>query len=111
MRVIVTRPEPDCLRTAARLARMGLEPVVSPVLIVRGTGAAIPEHRYDGVLATSANAFPAALPPSLTSAPLYAVGEATAAAGRRAGFRDVHTSLGRAHEVADEVSRNAPARA
>ena len=111
MRVIVTRPEPDCLRTADRLARMGLEPVLSPVLMVRATGAAVPDHPVDGVLATSANAFLTPLPPGLTTAPLFAVGEATAAAGRRAGFSVVHTSPGRAHEVANDVSRHAPARA
>jgi uroporphyrinogen-III synthase len=111
MRVIVTRPETDALRTADRLAGMGLEPVLSPVLVVRATGTAVPNGPFDGVLATSANAFLDAFPPSLTTAPLFAVGEATAAAGRRAGFSEVHTSPGRAYDVAEDVRRLAPARA
>jgi uroporphyrinogen-III synthase len=110
MRVVVTRPHADALRTAERLAELGHEPALSPVLSVRATGAALPEGPFDAVLATSANAFVGLdRGASAMSLPIFTVGESTAAAARRAGFDEIRQGPGRAHELAAYVVRSMPA--
>ena len=95
MRVVVTRPHADALRTAERLAELGHEPALSPVLSVRATGAALPEGPFDAVLATSANAFVGLdRGASAMSLPIFTVGESTAAAARRAGFDEIRQGPG-----------------
>ncbi len=112
MRVIVTRPSPAAEATASRLAAMGHEPVIVPLLAVEATGAPIPAGPFDAVAATSANAFLAfaALPPppALAGLPLHAVGERTAAAARRAGFRTVLDGGGDAVALAGSLARQLP---
>ena len=53
-RVLVLRAREDAERTASRLRAMGFTPLLSPVLEIVGTGAAIPRGPFDAVLATSA---------------------------------------------------------
>jgi uroporphyrinogen-III synthase len=104
MRVVVTRPLSDALRTAERLRGLGHEPVLSPVLVVKPTGAPLPGGPFGAVLATSANAFSGEeAGPGLLATPLLAVGETTAAAARAAGFKDVHAEAGRATALAETV--------
>ena len=55
-----------------------------------------PAAGLQAVLVTSANALPA-LPPSYHRLQLLAVGDATAAAARRAGFAEVHSAAGDVH--------------
>ncbi|MFO1150238.1 MAG: uroporphyrinogen-III synthase [Alsobacter sp.] len=103
MRVLVTRAERDAARTAAALRGLGHEPVLSPVLAIRATGAPLPDGAFEAVLATSASAFPpvvAPWPEPLRGLPLFAVGEATAAAARQSGHRDVRQGPGRAEDLA-----------
>jgi uroporphyrinogen-III synthase len=83
MRLLVTRPTDEAARTAARLAALGHEPVLAPVLDIASTGAAIPAGPFDLVIGTSARALQGV---EATRAPLACVGEKTAAAGRKAGF-------------------------
>ena len=57
MRLVITRPEPDASRTAQALARLGHEPILSPMLdVVLDPAVALPEGPFQAVLATSSNA-------------------------------------------------------
>jgi uroporphyrinogen-III synthase len=89
-RVLVTRPEPGASETAARLTALGFIPVLAPVMTIAPRlleGASLAQ----AVLVTSGNAI-AALPDSLHARPLLAVGDATAARARDAGFSVVHSA-------------------
>ena len=98
MKVLVTRAAADASATAERLAAMGFEPVVAPLLRIVPRRAALP-RAVDAVLVTSGNAL-SALPACLQSVPLYAVGDATAERARALGFADVHSAGGDAGDLA-----------
>ena len=110
MRVLVTRPEPDGERTAARLVAMGHEPHLFPALkVVYGNepaGLAKPA----GLVVTSANGARALL--GWTAAadwrdvPLYAVGATSADVARSAGFTRVVSADGAIGDLADLVVRS-----
>lgn len=110
MRVLVTRPREQGERSAARLAALGHEPLVAPLLKIRLTGAPLPAGRLDALIVTSANAAPAlsALDRTL---PVFAVGERTAGAIRDAGFADIRAAEGDASSLAALVGRALPATA
>jgi uroporphyrinogen-III synthase len=73
---------------------MGFVPVLSPSLSIAPRALRLPTaRRWQAVVVTSGNAL-AALPESLRSTPLLAVGDATAARARAAGFWRV-SSAGR----------------
>ncbi len=96
-RVLVLRPSPGAEATAARAVALGLEPVIAPLFIVKRRGWSLPGTLgFAGVMFTSANAARHAgpLPATLLDKPAYAVGAATAAAARAAGFRDVRSGSG-----------------
>jgi uroporphyrinogen-III synthase len=88
--ILVTRPAAEAHETAQRLRRMGWEPILAPVLHVEPRALALdPTSRPpQAVLVTSGNAL-TALPPALHPVRLLAVGDATAARARAAGFADV----------------------
>ena len=96
-RVLILRPQPGADETAARARTLGLDPVVTPLFVVRPHAWQAPDPTdFDAVMLTSANAARLggdALTPFLAM-PCYAVGEATAAAAREAGFRDIRTGSG-----------------
>lgn len=94
-RVLILRPRPAADETAARARRVGLDPVVAPLFEVRPLAWRAPEGA-EAVLLTSANAARHGGDGlrRLASLPCYAVGEATAAAAREAGFCDVRTGPG-----------------
>jgi uroporphyrinogen-III synthase len=104
----VTRPEPGAGETAARLTALGFLPVLAPVLAI------VPRMLADvgrpqAALVTSGNALPA-LPVSLHARPLLAVGDATAARARAAGFACVLSAGRDAAALADlAASTLAPA--
>lgn len=113
-RVLVTRPEPGASRTAAALAEAGLEPVVLP--FTRTVGLPVPEDRIAAaggcaaVVVTSAKALthaPAALLATLAGKPVFAVGDATAAAVPADAGR-VLSADGDAHALADLVAGELP---
>jgi uroporphyrinogen-III synthase len=88
-RLVILRPEPGASATAERAGAMGLEPVAMPLFTVEPVDWAAPDPGgFDALLLTSANAVrhggEGLL--SLRQLPVYAVGEATAAAAREAGF-------------------------
>ena len=91
MRLIVTRPDPDCARTATALEALGHTAILSPALdIVLDPAAPLPDGPFQALLVTSSNAVralaahPAAKPLHLL--PLLAVGDRSALEARRAGF-------------------------
>lgn len=109
--VLVTRPEPGASATAEKLAVMGYAPLVLPLTRIVPLDPPPMSGSYDAVVATSANALrhaPADLLDSLTDKPLFAVGEATAAAAREAGFGRIETAGGTAAELAALMASRLP---
>lgn len=107
MRILLTRPEADARRNAARLAALGHDVVLAPLFDIVATRAPRPEGRFDRLLATSAHAFDA-FPQSgasLTSLPLEVVGERTAAAARESGFTQVGALAADAKSLAIAIAR------
>jgi uroporphyrinogen-III synthase len=103
--VLITRPEPGASETAARVATLGLLPVVAPLLVINPLpGAWPPSGQVQAILVTSGNAI-AALPASHRHLPLLAVGQATAGRARTAGFEQVESADGDADALADLAER------
>ncbi|MFC3227218.1 uroporphyrinogen-III synthase [Marinibaculum pumilum] len=113
MRILVTRPQPDADAFAALLAARGVTPVVEPLLTVRIVADGPPDGSgAQAVLLTSANGARAlaracggALTAGLAALPAWAVGAATAAAARDAGFAAVHDADGDAAALAAAIRR------
>jgi uroporphyrinogen-III synthase len=113
MRVLVTRPQPGATETAARLAALGYEPILLPLTEVRWLPVAAGDlpASADAVVATSANALrhlPPEIARSFAQQPFYAVGKATAAAARRAGFAHVEDGDGDAAALAGAIEAKMP---
>ena len=109
--VLITRPEPGASETAARVAALGFQPVVAPLLEVRALRPRLPPPgRLQAVLATSGNAA-AALPASHRCLRLLAVGDATASRARAAGFSNVESADGDAAALAALAARTCQANA
>jgi uroporphyrinogen-III synthase len=102
MRVLVTRPLHDARRTAERLAALGHDAVIDPVLTVEPVALKLPD-KVDAVTVTSANVF-RAVPPLLLAPlfarPLFAVGAHSAAAAATYGFGDTRAAGGDAYSLA-----------
>ena len=96
VRALVTRPSEDAAETAARLAEMGIEPVVAPVTAIEPVARGpLDLNGAQAVLVTSRNGVRAlAGAAALRDIPLLAVGDATAALAREAGFRSVASAGG-----------------
>ena len=88
--LIVLRPEPGASRTAAKAAALGLEVRLIPLFAVVPVEWTAPDPEdFDGLVLTSANAvrYGGEELARLKALPVYAVGEATAALARTAGFQ------------------------
>jgi uroporphyrinogen-III synthase len=109
MRILVTRPEPDATAQTERLAAMGHEPILAPLLTIE-FAADVPLELagVQALIATSRNALRAlashAELPSALGLPLIAVGEATAKEAARLGFTRVTAGPGRAAELAHLIA-------
>ncbi len=108
MAVLVTRPHPDNEATAAMLRSRGFEVLLAPML--RFEAQALQDDvdaRYGAVIVTSANALRSfEQHPSgqrLLKLPLFAVGEHTADAARRAGFDKVISANGEVTALREAV--------
>lgn len=111
MRVLVLRPDDGARRTIARLHELGHEAISSPVLETVATNEPAPAGAFDGLIATSAQAFLHADPALLQTflqLPLFCVGARTAAAAREAGFRDIPIEAQDAAQLARAIAQ-APA--
>jgi uroporphyrinogen-III synthase len=111
VKLLVTRPEPDNQRTASTLRAMGHDVMLAPMLRIETVpGADLGVPPLAAVLLTSANGARAlaahARRDELLALPVLAVGQASAAAARAAGFADVASAEG----DADDLMRLAAAR-
>jgi len=90
MPLVVLRPEPGATRTAARAEALGLEVRLTPLFAIVAVDWTAPDPaKFDALVLTSANAVRHGGEEldKLKSLPVHAVGEATAAMARAAGFR------------------------
>lgn len=92
--VLVTRARDDAERTAGKLRGLGFTPLISPVIEIVATGAAIPHDAFDAALATSARAIVHSGDrlAALSSLPFYVVGARTAQALEARGLRVAATA-------------------
>lgn len=102
MRVLVTRPSPRGDETAARLAELGHEAFLAPVLSIAPIADRPPPGPWDALLVTSRNAVPtlAQHRAELQGIPVFAVGARTAAELDHAGFGGVTSGNGDAAALA-----------
>lgn len=107
MRLLVTRPQPDADRTAARLAALGHEALVQPLLTIAFNPPPADQERPGAILVTSQNAVRALTTwPQMRdwqAIPVFAAGPATARALADAGFKDVRTGARDSGSLADIV--------
>lgn len=103
MRLLVTRPEPDVLRTAEHLRARGHVAIVAPLMRIEAIDADLGSGAWAAVLLTSANAARAVAThprlPELIRLPILAVGRQSAEAARDCGFRDVTSAEGAAEDL------------
>jgi len=95
--LLVLRPEPGARRTLARAAALGLRARAVPLFEIVALAWDAPDPAaFDALLLTSANAVrqAGAALARYQGLPVHAVGAATAAAARAAGFGDVRTGPG-----------------
>ena len=111
MRILVVRPQPGADATAARLAALGHEAVVHPLLETRPVPWSVPAQALDAVIISSAAAVQHAGPlaAGLKMRPAHAVGEATAVAARAAGWGAVTAGPGTMQALLDGLA-DGPAR-
>ena len=107
MKVLVTRPVEDGAEIARRLAEMGHEALLAPLLTVQfHDGAPLALAGVQAVLATSANGVRALARRTVArDIPLLAVGPQTAEAAKAAGFIRVRNAGGDAVALAEAVPR------
>jgi uroporphyrinogen-III synthase len=91
--ILTIRPEPGAGATVAAGAALGLDVESCPLSLVHPLEWALPADEFDGLLLGSANALRHGGPlvDNLVDKPVYAVGEATAAAARERGFAVVRS--------------------
>jgi len=93
MRVVVTRPQADGERTAATLEALGHEVLVAPLMRIDPVAANL-AGTWSAIVITSANALQAAPDTADKTLPVFAVGDRSAEAARRAGFAKVSSANG-----------------
>jgi len=107
MRILVTRPRADGEETAARLARMGHEALLAPLLETRWfDGPPLALEGVAAILATSANGVRALIRrTSRRDVTILAVGPQTAQEAQDAGFARIENADGDAIALAAAVPR------
>ena len=101
--VIVTRAQPGADETAARLRAAGYKPILSPALVLEPLSTDLDLSGVTDLVFTSANGvrhFPAV---SDSVQRVWCVGEATAEAARKAGWRGVREGNGNAVDLAEHI--------
>ena len=98
--VLITRPEPGASETAARVAAMGLRPVVAPLLEIRSTRVSLPPPEQIAAVLLASGSAVGPLPETYLAIPVLTVGAATAARARQAGFANVVSADGDASALA-----------
>ena len=108
MRIWITRAEPGAGRTAEKVRALGHEPVIAPLLEVHPLPAEIELEGVGALAFASANgvrAFADRCPER--GLPVFTVGDATAAAARKAGSADVASAEGDLDALADLIAAKA----
>jgi uroporphyrinogen-III synthase len=109
--VWITRAEPGASATAARVADLGFEPIVAPLLRFYAVEGAVLDLAPEDVLAfTSVNGVTCAA--ALTDRrdlKVFAVGDTTAGAARAAGFADVTSARGDVEALSTLIVQSRPA--
>lgn len=109
MRLWVTRARPGADATAARLAALGHEAVVAPLLAIEPLAPAIILEDVDALAFTSPNGVAAfARLSDRRDLPVFAVGDATAEAARTAGFAQVRSAGGDVGDLTALIAGAAP---
>ena len=95
MRVVVTRPQADSERTAVALEALGHEVLVAPLMRIEPVAVDL-AGTWSSIVITSANALQAvpATADGVKPLPVFAVGDRSAEAARRAGFAEVSSANG-----------------
>lgn len=105
MKVINTRPSPDAGPFTEAICAAGAEAILSPVMEIRFKDAAAPVVPGEALAFTSANGVRAFARVSADRGlSVFAVGAATEAAARAAGFQDVAAADGDVDRLADLIS-------
>ncbi len=97
--VLVLRPEPGATRTGEALDKLGFRPVLYPLFAVEPVDWTPPDPAdFDAILVTSANAMRLGGPGLSRYArlPVFAVGDSSTRAARKAGFQSVQVGGGNA---------------
>lgn len=98
MRMLITRPEPDAQATQDRLAALGIEGSIAPLMIRQNVPAIVPSGQFAGVAITSTNALRSLEDQNLVERfrelPTFAVGDRTAHEARQLGFTQVTAADG-----------------
>lgn len=113
-RVLVTRPEAAADKTAQKLIDAGFLPVLFPVTQTVALPFVIPASSFDALTVTSAAVFRHVCDETLSpfkNLPLFAVGEGTAQAARKAGFLQVIEGGGDAVRLAATIAHSLPSNA
>jgi uroporphyrinogen-III synthase len=113
MRLLLTRPEPECERTAALLCERGHQVLRLPLLRIEPLAdAELGAGPWAAVLFTSANAIRAIAAHrrfnELANLPVYAVGRRTKAAAAAAGFASVMSADGDVNALVGLVASMLP---
>jgi uroporphyrinogen-III synthase len=107
--VLVTRPEPGASKTAQKLVALGFNVQKLPLTEIVSLPFDVPSTSFDAVIITSPQALHN-LPARLLGLPVYAVGQASAATARLAGFESVITGGGDVAQLIETVLADLPAR-
>lgn len=111
--LVVTRPDPGGAATVARARAAGLDARPMPLFAARALAWSPPDRAgFDALLLTSAQAarLGGAGLTALAALPVWAVGEATAAAARAAGLAVAVTGPGDGQGLVDAMAAEGPAR-
>ncbi|WP_306141900.1 uroporphyrinogen-III synthase [Roseibium sp. MMSF_3412] len=111
MRFLVTRPQPECRRTADQIRAAGHIADEAPLLEFRAEAPAqLDLEAVSALVFTSGRALEALAghrqPDQLFELPVFTVGDRTAAACRQAGFKSVSSANGDAAALARLVAAN-----
>lgn len=114
MRLLVTRPEPECERTAALLRRRGHDVLLMPLLRIEAIAdTELGAGPWAAVLFTSANAVPPVAThrrfSELIDLPVYTVGRRTQAAAVATGFTSVISADGNVDDLVRLIASKPPA--
>jgi uroporphyrinogen-III synthase len=103
--LVIIRPEPGASASVKRARALRLKAVAVPLFDVRAVDWTMPDGPIDGLVVTSANAFRhgGAGLRALNHLPVHAVGDATAAVARDAGFTVVTVGKGTAEDLAGRL--------